>query len=97
MKRTQAVKTALVLAVSLAALTISAAAFTHLPDPGFSVPVPDGWRAGRGDLLRPAIGESADAGVVTEERDSDVQTVIVEGEEEPEGEVRLFLLSGLGR
>ena len=91
MKRGQTVKTALVLALAAGVLSVSAAAFSRLPDPGFSLPVPEGWGAGQGDLLRPAMGE-ANPGRIILEDDSKTEITIVDGEAEGEGGVKLFLL-----
>ena len=92
MKGKQAVKMILVLLLTLGMLSVSAAAFTDLPDPGFSIPAPEEWRTGRGDLLRPSIGGSDDSTVVRE-NGPNPDTVIIEGEMEGEEGVKLFLLN----
>ena len=61
MKGKQAVKMILVLLLALGVLSVGAAAISYLPDPGFSIQVPDGWRAGRSDLLRPCLLYTSDA------------------------------------
>ena len=92
MKRIQTVKMAMVLALALGALSVSAAAFAHLPDPGFSVPVPEEWRAGRGDLLRPSIG-GTDSNPIIQENQQNTDTVIIEGEMTEDEGIKLFLLN----
>lgn len=92
MKGKQAVKMILVLLLALGMLSVGAAAISYLPDPGFSIQVPDGWRAGRGDLLRPSIGGSDDSTVIRE-NEPNPDTVIIEGEMEGEEGVKLFLLN----
>ena len=78
MKRIQTVKMTTALALALGALSVSAAAFTDLPDPGFSIPAPEEWRTGRGDLLRPSIG-GTDADPIIQENQPNTHTVIIEG------------------
>lgn len=89
----KSLKIALAVCGVAAVLSVSAAAFAHLPDPGFSVPVPDEWRAGRGDLLRPAIGGSDGAPVIVQENQPNPDTVIIGEEMEGEAGIKLFLLN----
>lgn len=92
MKRIQTVKMTTALALALGALSVSAAAFTDLPDPGFSIPAPEEWRTGRGDLLRPSIG-GTDADPIIQENQPNTHTVIIEGEMKEDEGIKLFLLN----
>ena len=92
MKGKQAVKMILVLLLALGVLSVGAAAISYLPDPGFSIPAPEEWRTGRGDLLRPSIG-GTDADPIIQENEPNTHTVIIEGEMKEDEGIKLFLLN----
>ena len=57
-----------------------------------SIPAPEEWRTGRGDLLRPSIG-GTDADPIIQENQPNTHTVIIEGEMKEDEGIKLFLLN----